>query len=89
MSSSFLKAPVPLESKMPGEAFIPFGICGDRHSRQWYSANAGEGLFCHSYLWFLCVCVCGEPWNLLQGQDLSSVSLVLLIIIKNEVTTSS
>lgn len=29
----------------------------NRHSRQWYSANTGEGLFCHSYLWFLSVCV--------------------------------
>lgn len=34
-------------------------------------------------------CVCGEPWNLLQEQDLSSVSLVLLIIMKNEVTAST
>lgn len=35
------------------------------------------------------MCVCGEPWDLLQEQDLSSVSLVLLIIVKNEVTTST
>lgn len=23
----------------------------NRHSRQWYSANTGEGLFCYTYLW--------------------------------------
>lgn len=33
------------------------GFVENRHSRQWYSANTGEGLFCYTYLWFLSVCV--------------------------------
>lgn len=62
----------------------------------WRTGTAGSGALqiqvrgsFGTHIYGFSMCVCGEPWNLLQGHDLSSASLVLLIIIKNEVTPST
>lgn len=91
MSSSFFKLSIPLELSLVD---VKQGFCA--HFDLWRVSITDKGplqvqvrvLLCQIYLWFP-QCAYGErPWNLFQHeQQFGSVLLILLILIKNEVTT--